>query len=150
MGHAHHSILVHCVFSTKQRRKLIAPVLRERLWPFLGGIARKNGYHALAIGGTDDHVHLLLSLPTTMSIAKAVQLIKGGSSKWIHDTFPEFREFAWQDGYGAFTIDKSGVAETIAYINRQEEHHRTVRFDQEFEAFLRRHDINFDPRLPNE
>lgn len=76
----------HCVFSTKERRPLIVPGLRDRLWPFLGGIARQNEMKAIEIGGTPDHVHILLSLPSTLSIAKALQLIKGGSSKWVHDT----------------------------------------------------------------
>ena len=79
----------HCVFSTKERRLLITPALRERLWPFLGGIARQNEMKAIEIGGVEDHVHLLLSLPATMAVAKAMQLIKGGSSKWVHETFPE-------------------------------------------------------------
>jgi REP element-mobilizing transposase RayT len=87
----------HCVFSTKERRRLITPALRERLWPFLGGIARQNKMTALEIGGVEDHVHILLSLPSTMPVSKALQLIKGGSSKWIHETFPEHRLFAWQE-----------------------------------------------------
>ena len=84
----------HCVFSTKERRPLITPELRERLWPFLGGIARQNKMMAMEVGGVEDHAHILLSLPATMPISKAVQLIKGGSSKWIHETFPDPREFA--------------------------------------------------------
>ena len=79
----------HCVFSTKERQPTILPRLRDRLWPFLGGIARQNGMKAIEIGGVPDHVHILLSLPSTLSIAKALQLIKGGSSKWVHETFPE-------------------------------------------------------------
>ena len=79
----------HCVFSTKERRPLIDCRLRERLWPFLGGIARQNDMKALEVGGMPEHVHILLSLPPTLSIAKALQLIKGGSSKWVHDTFRE-------------------------------------------------------------
>src|SRR5580698_7356811 len=78
----------HCVFSTKERRPMITPALRERLWPFLGGIARQHKMKAIEIGGVEDHVHLLLSLPATMPVAKAMQLIKGGSSKWVHETFP--------------------------------------------------------------
>ena len=74
----------HCVFSTKERQRLITPELRERLWPFLGGIARQNKMKAIEIGGVEDHVHILLSLPSTMAISKALQLMKGGSSKWIH------------------------------------------------------------------
>jgi REP element-mobilizing transposase RayT len=78
---------IHCVFSTKERRPLIQTPLGERLWPFLGGIARQNGMKAIEIGGAPDHVHMLLSMPSTLSIAKALQLIKGGSSKWVHETF---------------------------------------------------------------
>ena len=95
MAHSYVSNLLHYVFSTKDRRKIITPDLQERLWPYLGGIARENGMKALAIGGVEDHVHLLLSLPATLSVAKAIQLIKGGSSKWIHETFPTKRSFAW-------------------------------------------------------
>lgn len=101
MAHSYVSNLAHCVFSTKERLPLIAPELEARLWPYLGGIARENKMKAIAIGGTVDHVHALLSSPATMSFAKALQLLKGGSSKWVHDTFSEHRKFAWQEGYGA-------------------------------------------------
>jgi REP element-mobilizing transposase RayT len=86
----------HCVFGTKDRQPLISPQLRERLWPFLGGIARQNEMTAIEIGGVADYVHILLSLPSTLSIAKAMQLLKAGSSKWVHETFPEHRLFGWQ------------------------------------------------------
>ena len=101
--HSFVSCLMHCVFSTKERRNLITPQLQERLYPYLGGIARENKMKALAIGGVEDHVHVLLSLPSTLSIAKAVQLLKGNSSKWIHQTSANQRLFEWQVGYGAFS-----------------------------------------------
>jgi REP element-mobilizing transposase RayT len=101
---------------------------------------------ALAVGGTDDHLHALLSLPSTMAIAKAVQLIKGGSSKWIHDTFPSLRRFAWQEGYGAFSVSSSQVNKTIAYIDNQKEHHRKRSFQEEFIQLLVKHGIEYDPR----
>jgi REP element-mobilizing transposase RayT len=101
---------------------------------------------ALAIGGTADHVHALLSLPGMMSFAKAVQLIKGGSSKWIHDTFSNREKFAWQEGYGAFSVSASQVPKTIAYINNQKEHHRKKSFHEEFLELLNKHGIEFDPR----
>src|ERR1051326_6889678 len=97
----------HCVFSTRERRPLISPSLGERLWPFIGGIARENGMRTIEIGGVEDHVHILLSLPSTMAISKAMQLLKGGSSKWVHDTFPEHRHFKWQVKYGAFAVSVS-------------------------------------------
>jgi REP element-mobilizing transposase RayT len=100
---------------------------------------------AIAIGGTADHLHALLSLPATISFAKAVQLIKGGSSKWIHDTFHEHRKFAWQEGYGAFSVSPSQLEKTIAYIQRQKEHHRRRNFQDEFIDLLDKHGIEYDP-----
>ena len=146
MPHSYASVLMHCVFSTKERRKLIDVELRERLWPFIGGGARENGMKALAVGGVEDHAHVLLSLPATIPVAKAVQLIKGGSSKWVHETFPERRGFAWQEGYGAFSVSISHVGDTIAYIQNQAEHHRSTSFEDEYRAFLRKHAIEFDER----
>jgi len=146
MPHSFCSCLIHFVFSTKDRRKFISPEIRDRLFAYVGGIARENDIKAIAVGGIADHVHLLLQLPTTISVAKAAQLLKGGSSKWIHDTFPAFKDCAWQEGYGAFSVGVSGVEDTIAYINRQEEHHRTKTFEEEFTAFLNRHGIEYDAR----
>ena len=91
---AYISSYFHCIFSTKERQRFIRSELRERLWPFLGGIARQNKMKAIEIGGVDDHIHLLISLPATVPVSKAMQLIKGGSSKWVHETFPEQRQFA--------------------------------------------------------
>ncbi len=101
---------------------------------------------ALAVGGTDDHMHVLVTLPSTLSVAKAIQLIKGGSSKWLHDTFSAMKDFSWQEGYGAFSIGMSGIEETVLYINRQEHHHRTIVFEDEFVSFLKRHGIDYDER----
>src|SRR3954467_2533063 len=114
--HSFSSSLHHCVFATKAREPWLTPQLRERLWPYLGGVARENGMKALAIGGVAEHGHLLLSLPASMSVAKAMQLLKGNSSKWIHETFPALRGFSWQEGYGAFSIGMAGIEETRAYI----------------------------------
>jgi REP element-mobilizing transposase RayT len=138
------SAYFHCVFSTKERRPLITPSLAERLWPFVGGIARKNKMKALEIGGVEDHMHILLSLPATMPVAKALQLIKGGSSKWIHDNFPEHRAFQWQAKYGAFSVSVSQVKAVIQYVKTQEEHHGKMSFKEEFLALLKRHQIEFD------
>jgi len=146
MAHSYIHAIFHCVFSTKERQKTITPKLQEYLWPYLGGIARENKMKAIAVGGIEDHVHILLSLPSTIAIAHALQLIKGGSSKWIHDTFVEHRFFAWQEGYGAFSIGVSQVPETIMYINSQVEHHRKRTFQEEFLSFLKKHNIDYDPR----
>lgn len=138
--------LMHCTFSTKERYPFIDSELELRLWPYLGGIARENRMKALAIGGTSDHVHALLSLPGTMSFAKAVQLMKGGSSKWVHDTFSKYRKFAWQEGYRAFSVSASQVQRAIAYIQTQKEHHRKKTFEEEFLELLEKHGVGYDSR----
>ncbi len=145
--HSFTHCLTHCVFSTKNREPWLSANVRVRLWPYLGGIARQNDMKALAVGGVADHVHVLLSLPATLSIAKAMQLLKGNSSKWLHETFPALRGAAWQEGYGAFSIGISGVADTVHYIATQEEHHRTRSFREEFESFLRKHEIPFEAAM---
>ena len=139
MSHSYVSNLLHCVFSTKNRQRLIQPEFEERVWAFMGGIARTNGMRALAIGGVDDHVHVLLSLPGTVPVAKGVQLIKAGSSKMIRATFT--RDFEWQEGYGAFSIGVSQVKATVAYIKNQRAHHKRVDFREEFSTFLKKHGI---------
>jgi putative transposase len=143
VSHTYVSGLVHCVFSTKERRNTIAKERQTKLWSYLGGIARRNGFKAVAIGGTQNHVHILLSLPATMPLAKALQLLKGGSSKWLNESGDG--RFAWQEGYGAFTVGISQLTHTIAYINTQAEHHRKRSFEEEFLVFLKKHRIEYDP-----
>jgi putative transposase len=135
---------MHCVFSTKERRPMITPALMMRLIPYIGGIARENKMKLIHGGGVDDHIHLLLSIAKTMAISKAMQLIKGGSSKWIHDTFPEHRLFEWQEGYGAFSISISEKTGTMRYIDNQAAHHRKIDFKTEFISFLDIHEIEYD------
>ena len=147
MSNTYTSLHYHIIFSTKDREPWLTAPLRERLWPYLGGIARENRMKALEIGGVSDHVHLLLSIPSTLAVAKAVQLIKGGSSHWIKDTFPNVSGFSWQDGYGAFTVSESQLAPVAEYIRRQEDHHRTKTFAEEYRAFLTRHHVEFDERF---
>lgn len=146
MPHSYTSQLMHCVFSTKKRRPMITPDLQSRLFPYLGGIARKHKMKLIEAGGIADHIHLLISLPKTLDIAHALQLIKGGSSKWIHDTFPEHRLFEWQEGYGAFSIGIGEVERTVRYINNQAEHHRAKDFETEFISFLDKHFAEYDAR----
>ena len=139
MSHSYVSNLMHCVFSTKNRQRLIQPEFEERVWAFMGGIARANGMKALAVGGVEDHVHVLLSLPGTMPVAKGVQLTKAGSSKMIQATFT--KSFEWQEGYGAFSIGVSQVKATVTYIRNQRAHHKRVDFREEFRTFLKKHGI---------
>ena len=145
MAHTYCSSLFHCVFSTKERRKFITEGLQDRLWAYLGGIARKHEMKVLAVGGAEDHVHILLSLPATKTIAQAMREMKQGSSRWMHETCG-VPEFAWQEGYGAFSVGLNQVEATVAYIAGQQEHHRKRDFQAEFLAFLKKHGVEYDPR----
>ncbi|MGI9104316.1 MAG: IS200/IS605 family transposase [Terriglobales bacterium] len=144
MAHTYVSGFVHYVFSTKDRQKCIGDEMQPKLWAYIGGIARQNGMKALAVGGMQDHAHALLSLTGTIAIAKAAQLVKGGSSKWVNEhPGPESH---WQDGYGAFTVSVSQVDATIEYILNQAEHHQKRSFEEEFIALLKKHHVDYDPR----
>jgi len=144
MSHTYVVMLVHCVFSTKCRRKSIPVEIQPRLWSFIGGIARKNGFKTLIAGGVEDHLHLLLSLPATIPLAKAVQLLKGASSHWMNETCKN--QFAWQEGYGAFTIGISQKADTVAYMQTQAEHRQLRDFKQEFLTFLKKNNVEYDSK----
>lgn len=146
MANTYTSLYYHIVFSTKLRERWLTDDVAERIWAYMGGIARENKMTALQVGGIEDHVHILLGAPPSIALSKAAQLIKGGSSKWIHDTFPKLRGFAWQDGFGAFTVSKSTVPEVIKYVQDQREHHRTRTFQEEFLMLLQRHGIEYDER----
>ena len=137
---------MHFVFSTKGRAPLLHLAVRDRLFRYMGGIAKQNGLHPKCIGGVADHVHLLLGLPPNVAPARAIRLIKGGSSAWIHESFPELRNFGWQEGYGAFSIGISQVPDTITYIQQQDEHHRTRTFQEEYRSFLREHYMSFEEK----
>jgi REP element-mobilizing transposase RayT len=137
---------MHCVWATKERRPFLNPELNSRLWSYLAGIAKENNIKTLMIGGVADHVHVLLSIPSSLSISKCVQLLKGNSSKWIHETFSEVPDFEWQEGYGAFSIGISGVHATTQYIATQAKHHRISSFKEELELFLKRHGMRYEER----
>ena len=135
--------LFHCLFATKDGEPSLTPEIRERLWPYFDEIAHKHGMKVVASGGGDDHVHLLLSLPAAMSISKAVQVLKAGSSVWINGTFPARRRFLWQQGYGAFSIGIAALDETYAYIRNQGQH-RAGTYRDELITFLQAHGLPFD------
>lgn len=146
MANTYCSLTIHCVFSTKNREPFINEPMQSRLWAFVGGIAKQNQFKALCIGGVSDHVHALLSIPAALSVAKAVQLIKGGSSKWVHENFPEMADFAWQEGYGAFAVGISQIPETLDYIQKQADHHKVTTFQKEYLNFLKKHNVSYDER----
>ena len=145
MGHTYCSLLVHVVFSTKERQRFIHEPLRPRLHAYMGGIARAEFGRALCIGGTEDHVHGLLSLNTSVSAAEAMRKWKSLSSGWVHDTFPESAAFAWQEGYGVFSVSRSNAGQVTRYIENQMQHHKRQTFQEEFIALLERHEIEYDP-----
>ncbi len=146
MPNTYTSLHYHLVFSTRQRERWITPEIEERVWTYLGGIARQNNLRPLIIGGAEDHVHLLLGIPPVITVSETLKRIKGGSSGWMKESFPHCRGFAWQDGYGAFTVSRSQIPEIDAYIRNQREHHRIKTFQEEYRAFLVKHEIHYDER----
>jgi len=143
MSHTYTSNLLHCVFSTKQRAAIIPADRQEHLWAYLLGIARNMKIKILAIGGTSDHLHLLIALPPTMNLAKVMCDMKANSSKWLNEAG---LRFAWQEGYGAFSVSPSRVADVQRYIRNQAEHHRKRNFEQEFVGLLRKSGIPFEEK----
>jgi putative transposase len=146
VGHTFSNLLVHVIFGTKDCLPTIRESFRPRLYEYMSGIARTEFGRALCIGGTLDHVHGLIVLTTDVSVAEAVRKWKSLSSKWAHETFPDAQDFAWQSGYGAFSVSRSNVPKVAGYIERQAEHHKKVTFEEEFVAFLKSHGIEYDPR----
>ena len=120
--------------------------LRPELYAYLGGLTRAQKGRSYGINGTADHVHLLVSLPPTVAISDALRFLKSNSSGWVHDKWPKRRTFAWQLGYGAFSVSKSNVPEVLKYIANQEAHHRKLSFKEEFIEFLKKHEIEYDER----
>jgi putative transposase len=137
----------HLVFSTKHREALIDETWQQRLFDYIGGIIRQQNGVLLAAGGMPDHVHLLASIHKTVAIADAVRDIKANSSNWVHTEIPHQSGFAWQAGYGAFTVSFSGLDAVREYLARQKKHHRVRTFQEEFLKMLRLHGIEIDERF---
>src|SRR5262245_53530647 len=136
----------HFVFSTKNRDPLISETIRERLRKYLARIVRGAKGIPVQIGGTDDHMHLLVTLRQERSISDFMRELKASSSRWVHDTFPDRSDFAWQTGYGAFTVSHSQLDVLKAYIQNQDAHHKKKSYQDEFRALLVKHGIEFDER----
>ena len=147
MPDSYTNLLYHIVFSTKDRRPLITPDYEIRLYDYIGGTVRSLGGISLELNGTDDHVHLLAKLRPDRALSDVLRDLKANASGWMHDVFPELREFSWQRGYGAFTVSQSNVEEVRRYIARQKEHHRKVSFRDEFIQFLNANGIEYDERF---
>ncbi len=118
----------------------------DRLYGYIGGVLENKKATLICAGGVEDHIHLLTSLPSTVTIAEIVNAMKANSSRWIHETFPDQRDFAWQSGYGAFSVSKSVEEKVIQYIRNQKEHHRKQDFKSEFVEFLDKHGVEYDDK----
>ena len=138
------SLMYHIVFSTKERRPMIAPDIMARLCPYLGGIARKGYGQILLAGGTENHVHVAAIVHPSMALADFVRDIKCNSSLWVHEEFPSAAAFTWQEGYGGFTVSSSMAPQVEEYIAAQKRHHQRQDFRTEFLELLRRHGIEHD------
>ena len=146
MPSTHTNLLYHVVFSTKCRIPLITKKLQDELYRYIGGIIHAEGGVSLELGGTNDHIHLLVKFKPAVSVSVMLGRIKANSSKWANENKMKLRKFGWQEGYAAFSVSESQVGEVARYIQRQEEHHRKQTFQEEYVALLRRHVIEYDER----
>ena len=144
MAGKHLSVLVHFIWSTAGREPWIVPEWRERLYGYLGGVLREKNARLISAGGMPDHIHLYVSISSTVTLADMVGAMKANSSRWIHETFPGQRAFAWQKGYAAFSVSKSGEEQLLEYIRTQGEHHRHRGFKEEYVSFLKRYGVEYD------
>ena len=139
-------ILIHIIFSTKKRQRLILPEITQELYSYMVGTALAHESQVHEIGGVEDHVHLLISLPRTLPLSKLVEEIKRGSSKWIKTKGKPYYDFAWQNGYGAFSIGQSGYEGLRKYIQTQKDHHKSISFQDEYRAFLNKYRVTYDEK----
>jgi len=144
MAHSFTSILVHAVFSTSGRKPLLTDAMRPEMHAYLGGVLREMGAVPVVIGGIADHVHLLAGLRADLAVADCLRVVKTNSSRWAKERWS--RPFAWQGGYGAFSVSESRRDAVIRYIQDQEKHHRRISFQEEFLKLLRSHGVEFDQR----
>ena len=146
MAHTYTRLLYHLVFSTKDRTPLLTPPWREKMHAYLGGILRNLKGRAIEVGGVEDHVHLFIQLPPTITVSEAMNKLKSNSSRWINQQPDHVGKFAWQEGYAAFSVSDNRYDETIQYIRNQEQHHAKRGFVEELKEFLERNGLSFDER----
>jgi REP element-mobilizing transposase RayT len=146
MAGTYTKLYYHVVFSTKHRKPFIRADLEAELQKYISGIVRNVGGSCVEINGMPDHVHLLLLLPPKLALSDALRDIKANSSKWIHEKFPELADFAWQDGFSAFSVSTSQVPDVLNYIHNQKDHHAERDFKAELLALLHRHGVEYDER----
>jgi putative transposase len=146
MAGKHISLLAHFTWSTAGREPLIASEWRDRLYSYIGGVLENKKAKLICAGGMSDHIHLYVSLPSTITPGDIVNAMKSNSSRWIHQNFAGQSAFAWQKGYGAFSVSKSAEARLIEYIKNQEMHHRRRSFQEEYLQLLEKNQIEYDER----
>lgn len=146
MADSYRKVYIHYVFSTKQRQPIIKPEFEKKLWSYIGGIGREIKCPVLACGGMPDHVHLLISISSTSSISKTIQVIKANSSRWLNEMFFESNKFKWQAGYGAFSISQSGLKSAIRYIQNQKTHHEKMTFKEEYVRLLKKYNVEYNEK----
>jgi putative transposase len=146
MGQTLSNITIHIIFSTKGRAPTISSEIKNDLMAYLGGIIREHKAIPIIINGTSDHVHMLVEIPPSLSVSELMRFVKSNSSRWLNQTYPSTSKFAWQDGFGAFSISKSAIEIVINYIKNQEIHHQTRSFQDEFITFLEKYQIDYDAR----
>jgi putative transposase len=146
MAHTATNVLVHFIFGTHHRAPSIKPEMESDLHAYIGGIIRELGGVGLSINGMPDHLHLLVRMPSTHSIADVARLVKTNSSRWVHERWPQYKSFAWQSGYGAFSVSESGLDAVRTYITHQQQHHAKRSFHEEFVAFLKKNNITVEER----
>ncbi|MGC4016325.1 MAG: IS200/IS605 family transposase [Luteolibacter sp.] len=139
-----YSLNVHVVFSTKNREPHIMPTWRERFHGYMGGCLKSMGATPLAIGGTHDHMHLLIGIKPSTNLSDTIRELKKASTKWVH-TEIRMEAYRWQEGYGAFSVSPGNLETVAEYVRGQEEHHRILSFGEELEAMLRKAGIPYDP-----
>ena len=146
MANTYSNLFYHIVFSTKGRVDFIDREIENRVWAYIGGIARKHGMTALQVGGIENHTHALIMARPPVAPSQIAQWLKGESSKWIHEEFPHLHKFGWQDGYGIFSVSKSQAPDVIEYIKNQREHHAKQSFEDEYITLLKLNGIDYDER----
>lgn len=144
MANTYSSLFYHVVFSTKHRQRFIHREIENRVWSYIGGVARTHNLTAVQVGGIEDHVHALILARPVHSPSEIAKWLKAESSKWIPSEFERTRAFGWQDGYGVFTVNKSKVPDVVDYITRQREHHSKESFEEEYERLMKLHGVDYD------
>jgi putative transposase len=146
MSHTYSNLLSQVIFSTKDRKPLIDAEMKPRLLGYINGIVGESGGKVLSLNAVTDHLHMLWELPPTSSLSDSMRVLKTNSSRWVHETWESQKPFAWQTGYGAFSVSRSNLSAVANYIEEQESHHRRRTFQEEFIELLVKHGIDYDPK----